>query len=259
LPVEENVDESKVQLVYAEEKEDLNNEEKIKTVEKEDVKVDGEKNELTANGLDHFTVFIIKTYSNIELTIAQDTFFRDNGDIVYFQVSGLDLNKFYKIEIDEPDTSSDHWLDQYRNNRTEFNDSYGPFVKNDNLGVWNIRLWESNDSRGNARVEVKNIQFNLVDSPLPNSIKLEQWETQPSGGWVTGNLGSSNSDYKEGETIPFRVDAGKLDILGNPYTFSVCRDFENSTKRGYINLMPQPMKRQVQEDQYLQQADLSLE
>ncbi|MGW8185328.1 MAG: prealbumin-like fold domain-containing protein [Candidatus Moraniibacteriota bacterium] len=60
LPVEENVDESKVQLVYAEEKEDLNNEEKIKTVEKEDVKVDGEKNELVANGLDHFTIYLVK-------------------------------------------------------------------------------------------------------------------------------------------------------------------------------------------------------
>lgn len=60
LPVEENVDESKIQLVYAEEKEDLNNEEKIKTVEKEDVKVDGEKNELTANGLDHFTIYLVK-------------------------------------------------------------------------------------------------------------------------------------------------------------------------------------------------------
>lgn len=60
LPVEEDVDESKIQLVYAEEKEDLNNEEKIKTVEKEDVKVDDEKNELTANGLDHFTIYLVK-------------------------------------------------------------------------------------------------------------------------------------------------------------------------------------------------------
>ncbi|MEF3692130.1 MAG: hypothetical protein V3574_03705, partial [Candidatus Moraniibacteriota bacterium] len=59
LSMEENVDESKVQLVYAEKEADLNDENKIKTVEKEDIKVDNEKKELKAKGLDHFTVFVV--------------------------------------------------------------------------------------------------------------------------------------------------------------------------------------------------------
>ncbi|TLY21390.1 MAG: hypothetical protein E6K68_06295 [Nitrospirae bacterium] len=79
-------------------------------------------------------------------------------------------------------------------------------------------------------------QAKFTDAPLPNSVQLTQWGTVPSGDWQTGNLGTSNSDYKEGEAIPFRLDVGG--VAAGTYTFSVCRDFSNGTKRGYLFLAP---------------------
>jgi len=81
-------------------------------------------------------------------------------------------------------------------------------------------------------------QATFTDAALPSNVKLQQWETLPTGNWTTGNLGSSNSDYAEGEVVPFRLDVGGLATSGNPYTFSVCRDFQSGTKRGYLFLAP---------------------
>src|SRR5205085_8690303 len=82
-------------------------------------------------------------------------------------------------------------------------------------------------------------QTAFTDTPLPSSVKLQQWETMPTpGSWITGNLGTGNSDYKEGETVPFRLDVGGLATSGNQYTFSVCRDYENGPQRGYLFLAP---------------------
>jgi len=73
-------------------------------------------------------------------------------------------------------------------------------------------------------------------APLPSgNVKLEQWETIPSGNWITGNLGSSNSDYNEGEVVPFQLTIGHQVDAGS-YEFSVCRDYENGTRRGYLFL-----------------------
>jgi hypothetical protein len=72
---------------------------------------------------------------------------------------------------------------------------------------------------------------------LPSSVKLEQWETKPGGNWITGALQANNSDYIEGEAVPFRlvipsgIDAGQ-------YLFSVCRNYEDGAKRGYLYLAP---------------------
>src|SRR3989441_1153805 len=81
-------------------------------------------------------------------------------------------------------------------------------------------------------------QATFTDAALPSNVKLQQWETLPTGNWTTGSLGSSNSDYAEGEVVPFRLDVGGLATSGNPYTFSVCRDFQSGTKRGYLFLAP---------------------
>src|SRR2546426_10887625 len=81
-------------------------------------------------------------------------------------------------------------------------------------------------------------QATFTDAALPSNVKLQQWETLPTGNWTTGSLGSSNSDYAEGEVVPFRLDEGGLATSGNPYTFSVCRDFQSGTKRGYLFLAP---------------------
>jgi hypothetical protein len=74
---------------------------------------------------------------------------------------------------------------------------------------------------------------------LPSSVQLYQWETAGSGSpdWITGNLGTNNSDYHEGQTVPFR-----LDLTGVPagaYVFSICRDYrESGGAFGYVSLSP---------------------
>ena len=77
-------------------------------------------------------------------------------------------------------------------------------------------------------------------APLPSSVKLAQWEPSPNGSdaWITGNLGSGNSDYKEGESIPFRLDVGG--VSAGSYTFSICRNYTKTangvTAFGYLSL-----------------------
>src|SRR5262245_32646884 len=76
-------------------------------------------------------------------------------------------------------------------------------------------------------------------TPLPTGgVKLLGWQTVPSGSWITGTLQGSNSDYAEGETVPFELDIGTLNTSGNPYTFSICRDYQNPPSFGFTTLKP---------------------
>ncbi len=75
----------------------------------------------------------------------------------------------------------------------------------------------------------------LVDATLPSSVQLYQWATDGTG-WITGNLGSHNSSYTEGQTIPFRLDVSGI-AAGN-YTFGICRDFTSGGDYGYLKLTP---------------------
>lgn len=59
LPVEENTKLENAEIIYVENKEDLSDKDKIKTVKEEDVKVDEEKDEVVAEKLDHFTIYIV--------------------------------------------------------------------------------------------------------------------------------------------------------------------------------------------------------
>ena len=45
----------------------------------------------------------------------------------------------------------------------------------------------------------------FTDTPIDSNFQLEQWETDASPEWITGNLGSTNSVYKEGDAVPFRL------------------------------------------------------
>jgi hypothetical protein len=74
-------------------------------------------------------------------------------------------------------------------------------------------------------------------STLPSSVKLEQWETKPQGDWITGALQQNNSDYIEGEVVPFRLEIpSKIDA--GAYQFSVCRNYDDGTRRGYLYVAP---------------------
>lgn len=79
------------------------------------------------------------------------------------------------------------------------------------------------------------VQFAQAAGSLPSGgLKLEQWETKPNGKWVTASLQSNNSDYSEGEVVPFRlVFRGNV---GTQYQFSICRNYQNGNVRGYLFL-----------------------
>ncbi len=77
----------------------------------------------------------------------------------------------------------------------------------------------------------------FTDTPIDSNFQLEQWETDASPEWITGNLGSTNSVYKEGDAVPFRLTIpANTPTSDNPITFSVCRDYSNGTTRGYLFL-----------------------
>ena len=52
------------------------------------------------------------------------------------------------------------------------------------------------------------------------------------GGWTTGNLGGSNSNYAEGETVPFQIEVSGT----GTGTLIVCRDYQNGADFGYLFL-----------------------
>ena len=49
---------------------------------------------------------------------------------------------------------------------------------------------------------------------------------------------ANNSDYKEGQTVPFEIDYSNNVSVGGPYSAVICRDFVDSGDYGYIGLAP---------------------
>ncbi|MDX9855927.1 MAG: hypothetical protein RBS86_03900, partial [Candidatus Moranbacteria bacterium] len=96
LPTEGYVNSENVEVVYAENEADLNDESKIKTVEKEDVKVDNEKKEILAEGLDHFTIFF-GIYNEPTLTVSANQF--KQGETIYFKAESLTSGNYYRFAV----------------------------------------------------------------------------------------------------------------------------------------------------------------
>jgi hypothetical protein len=71
---------------------------------------------------------------------------------------------------------------------------------------------------------------------LPNQATLDQW-SDVSNAWQGGSLNDGNSNYSEGEVVPYRLNLSHNQIQQNvSYTVSVCRDYSNGTIRGFLNL-----------------------
>jgi hypothetical protein len=73
---------------------------------------------------------------------------------------------------------------------------------------------------------------------LPSSVRLEQW-ADVGGNWVTSSLGRNGqgaSAYAEGASVPFRLDVTSAGP--GTFDFSVCRDYADGSKRGYLSLTP---------------------
>ncbi len=73
----------------------------------------------------------------------------------------------------------------------------------------------------------------FTDAVIPASVKALTWETKNTGKWIEGTLNAQNSNYKEGDVVPFVIDMGTLPTSGNPYYAPVCRDFLTSGVYGY--------------------------
>jgi len=73
---------------------------------------------------------------------------------------------------------------------------------------------------------------------IPNNVSMLTWRTSGSGAWIQGTLNQNNSNYKEGETVPFRIELGTLATSGNPYSAAICRDYQTGTVFGYTQLLP---------------------
>lgn len=85
-----------VQVKYAEKLSDLSS---AKTVPEDNVK---EKTDTVQIGeLDHFTVFVITTYDNPELTVAKTEFIQ--GETVYLKADGLFISRYYRVDVIDPD------------------------------------------------------------------------------------------------------------------------------------------------------------
>lgn len=60
---------------------------------------------------------------------------------------------------------------------------------------------------------------------------LDQYANSPSNSWQNGNLNSSNSSYREGDSVPFREDITGLS--SGTHTIHLNYDFSNGSARGY--------------------------
>ena len=105
------------------------------------------------------------------------------------------------------------------------------------VGDYEARAYPATWSGDWNETPIASVQF--TDGPVPASVSLRNWRTSSGGAWVTGTLNANNSDYKEGETVPFRLELGTLTLTGNPYTTSICRDYQlGNGVFGYTTLQP---------------------
>lgn len=95
-------DSSNVQVKYAEDQDGLKD---AKTVDSGDLKTDSES--VTAK-LDHFTTFVVATYSDVTLTTSASNFVP--GDTVYVKADTLSNGKYYRTYLTEPGGSVTHTL-----------------------------------------------------------------------------------------------------------------------------------------------------
>ena len=71
---------------------------------------------------------------------------------------------------------------------------------------------------------------------LPNQASLQQW-SDVGNSWQGGSLNDGNSNYSEGDVVPYRLDLTHNNIQnGTSYTFSICRDYANGSVKGFLNL-----------------------
>ena len=114
LPLPESISTKEVEMVYANNLDGLDS---AKSIENETI----EEKSVSANNIDHFTIFI-NTYKDASLTIPQPVYLQ--GDIVYLRATGLVLTHYYKLAINPPGDSNTFGVTSCQTNIDTLNGQY---------------------------------------------------------------------------------------------------------------------------------------
>ncbi len=152
LPTKSNVDPEKVNIIYAENAQELSDTSKIKTVDenKNAVSVDTNKDEVKVETLDHFTIFIL-TYSDATLVTTKTSY--RQGETVYMKAGELVTGNYYRFAIDPPGNNNLSYITtcQQPNSSHELSSSY-VLASDATIGVnnWTAEIHGFN-SEGNCQ------------------------------------------------------------------------------------------------------------
>ena len=95
LPTKDGVDADRVEVAYAEEVEDISDIEKTGIVDAKDMSIDGEDDEVSIKGLDHFTFFLVRQHDRLDIAVDRDEY--EGGETVRAEADGLDRGKRYMM------------------------------------------------------------------------------------------------------------------------------------------------------------------
>lgn len=95
LPTKDVVDADRVEVAYAEDADDISDIEKTGIVDAKDMTLDGEDDEVSIKGLDHFTFFLVRHHDRLDIAVERDEY--EGGETVRAEADGLDRGKRYMM------------------------------------------------------------------------------------------------------------------------------------------------------------------
>lgn len=107
-------------------------------------------------------------------------------------------------------------------------------VTTNNKGEFIYTYQLDGNYRPNYKVEAKDSVGNIVATVTftdSSNTNLDQYANSPTNAWQNGNLNSGNHSYREGDSVPFRLDITGLS--SGPHTIHLNYDFSDGSKRGY--------------------------
>jgi hypothetical protein len=171
------------------------------------------------------------------------------GEVVHISGSWFEPNTTYALPVKRPDGSVVVIDSITHTERPGWDvvtsDAAGNLAYDYQLngieGLYEARAYPTGWAGDWSQTPTASVTF--TDGIIPASVSLVTWRTQPSGAWINGTLQANNSDYSEGETVPFRLELGTLSAANNPYTANICRDYQlASGVFGYTLLRHEPRR-----------------
>ena len=155
-------DEKNVQIKYAEDIAELEN---AKIVSDDDV--DAKEDSVKISDLDHFTVFVITTYSDSTLTVGKSQF--KQGETVYLKAEVVYKSYYYRVDVYEPD-NTEHAVFSCDDNNTAIGVNYN-LPANAVIGTtWKAEI-KKFDTKGDCQnqSDIKNsasVNFEVVSADV---------------------------------------------------------------------------------------------